>query len=82
VEGLAVGGTRDAAAAAHANKVIATDPEGAAAWAATISDASQRENALRRTFEKWKTQDEAAANRWVEATPALNQEAKQRLLAK
>jgi hypothetical protein len=82
VEGLPVGGSRDAAAGAYADNVIRTDPEGAVAWAATIADVSQRENALRRTFEKWKTQDEAAAKRWLEASPALTQEAKQRLLAK
>jgi hypothetical protein len=33
-------------------------------------------------FEKWKTQDETAAKRWLEITATLNQEAKQRLLAK
>jgi hypothetical protein len=82
LEGLPAGGSRDAGAAAYANKVIVTDPEGGIAWAATIGDVSQRENAVRRCFKKWKSQDDAAAKSWLESTPALNGDAKQRLLAK
>jgi hypothetical protein len=37
---------------------------------------------VRRCFEKWKSQDDAAAKSWLESTPALNGDAKQRLLAK
>ena len=82
LEKLPAGIERDGAVAAYAGKVTGSDPEAAATWAATVTDNNKRENAVRNVYDRWKRTDEAAANRWLAATPALSPDAKKRMSGK
>ena len=82
LETIPAGSGRDAAVSTFANKVVDTDPAGAAAWAATIADNSIRNNSLERIARHWMRVDETAASSWILASPLLTDEVKKRLLGK
>jgi hypothetical protein len=60
--------------------VVDSDPEGAVAWAATISQPAQRDSTIGEVFRQWKRTDRKAAEAWLHATPALTKEARERML--
>jgi hypothetical protein len=75
------GDSRDSAVHNFSNAVADSDPEGAAAWAATISQQqSQRVSAIAQILQQWKRTEPKAAAAWLQATPALSGEAKERML--
>ena len=82
IESLPEGQLRDGAVRAFAYEVKKNDPEGALAWASTMSDEERREDALDYIFRDWKTADTAAAKRWLENTDALSPEKKKEMLGK
>jgi hypothetical protein len=81
LDGLPASESRDAAVSAFTNQVSDSDPEGAVAWASTISDPNTRKVDLERIAITWMGRDEDAASRWIAATPSLAEDAKARLLA-
>nr|MDQ3623105.1 hypothetical protein [Verrucomicrobiota bacterium] len=52
------------------------DAEGAATWAATISEPQKREAVLIEVVNLWKRQDSTAANAWMLQTNAVSAETK------
>ncbi|MEA3208622.1 MAG: hypothetical protein QOE70_1679 [Chthoniobacter sp.] len=77
---LPSGGARDSAVMSFSQVMADADPEGAAAWAATISQPQQRDNAIGEVFRQWKRADSKSAGVWLRATPALSEEARERML--
>ena len=65
VNTLAEGKERDQAVERLVHDVQRSDPESAFAWAASVSDASRRENMIRNAANQWKDYDPAAARKAV-----------------
>ena len=63
-----------------ADAVKRTDPEGAVAWASTLSDAKQRQSQVESIARDWLRTDTDAAKRWLARTAVLSEEIKARLL--
>ncbi|MEM7385197.1 MAG: hypothetical protein AAF514_09660, partial [Verrucomicrobiota bacterium] len=76
--GLPAGAERDEAAEALINRINGSDPESAFHWASSIEDEDQRKNLLRRTLDRWKEKDEAAARQALDSTD-LTEEARSHL---
>ena len=68
---LPAGLARDAAVARFATEVVELDPAAAADWAASVSDENQRTSVIGRIVQEWGGRDREAAERWLQATPAL-----------
>jgi hypothetical protein len=80
VNTLAVGKERDQAVASLVSDLgNQGDPESAFDWAASISDASQRENMIRNAANQWKEYDRAAAQAAV-AGAEISDEARNKIL--
>ena len=77
---LAAGKSRDSAVRAFSERITARDPEGAAQWAATISDETGRQSAIENVARNWMKKDKASASVWVQNTNLLPDENRQRLL--
>ena len=82
LERLPAGATRDAAVSAFTQSAINTDPEGAAVWASTIANENVRNTDLERIARQWLRTDKTAAQNWINQSPAISTEMKQRLLPK
>ena len=82
LEQLPASQSRDWAVREFTSRAATTDPEGAAAWAATISDPKMRNNEIERAAYKWMRTDKDAATRWIMQTNSLDEKTKQRLLPK
>jgi hypothetical protein len=76
------GGTRDAAIQgfAYASVLAKTDPEAGLEWTAAVSNQEQRFSALNQNLQAWVEYDPAAAREWVQSTPRLNDDERERLL--
>jgi hypothetical protein len=60
--------------------IVGADPGSASAWAESISDPGQRQNAVNQVFYQWKQSDPAAATAWLQATSAVPEDARRRML--
>jgi hypothetical protein len=80
VGSLPAGAGRDAGAAAIARRVVGDDPEAAIAWASSIQDPQNREEALIETARRYMRQDSQAATAWL-AQSGLSAEAQQQVTA-
>ncbi len=61
---------RDQAVSGFAKKLIASDPERALQWAATIRDPKERTRRTGKLLEQWRTMDNTAAEAWTAANTA------------
>ena len=77
---LADPAARNSAAAAFSTRLARTDPATAAQWAVAITDANARNRTVADVVRTWKRADAAAATAFVQASPILSPELKQRLL--
>jgi hypothetical protein len=82
LERLPPGASRDTAISNFTGYAARTDPEGAAAWAATISDERMRNNQIQSVASTWLRQDKDSATRWIRQSNLLDDKTKQRLLPK
>jgi hypothetical protein len=57
-----------------------SDPEGAVAWASTLSDANQRQSQVENITRDWLRSDTDAARQWLSSSHVLSEEVKARLL--
>ncbi|MEX1110758.1 MAG: hypothetical protein WEB31_03045 [Chthoniobacterales bacterium] len=73
-------GARNSATEVYSSTLARTDPSTAAQWATTISDAGARDRAVANVVRRWRRADAPAANAFVQTSPALPPELKQRLL--
>ena len=80
VESTSLPAARNAATGAFRSTLARTDPATAAQWATTISDANTRNRAIADVVRTWRRADTPAANAFVQASPVLSPELKQRLL--
>jgi hypothetical protein len=69
----------DPARERYAYDVLRRDPEGALAWAGTISGDDQRTRAVENLVRAWMRRDRAAAERWV-GSAQLSEQVKNQLL--
>jgi hypothetical protein len=74
------GDARDSAVTNFARAIVDSDPESAAAWAATISQQGQRDASISEVYSQWNRTDPKAAEAWLRATPALSEQARERML--
>jgi hypothetical protein len=74
------GARRDKAVGAFASAVTPVDPEGAATWAATISDPEQRHSAVENVLNNWGGADKAAAVAWLRSSNAVSPQERTELL--
>ena len=76
------GATRDAAILGfgYASVLAKADPEAGLEWTAAVSNQDQRFSALNQNVKAWVEYDPAAAREWVQSTPRLNDDDRERLL--
>ena len=67
---------------AFAQRISARDPEGAATWAITIGDEKTRTSAVENVARGWLKKDANAARKWIQATPSISEEVRERLLTR
>jgi hypothetical protein len=77
---LPSGSARDHAVMSFSQAIVGADPGSASAWAESISDPGQRQNAVNQVFYQWKQSDPAAATAWLQATSAVPEDARRRML--
>jgi len=71
---------RDAAVEGATRVWMREDPATAAQWAAGIADRGKRDNSLMQVIREWKNHDMAAALAFIQATPAIDNSLRKRLL--
>ena len=71
---------RDAAVEGATRVWMREDPATAAQWAAGIADRGKRDNSLMQVIREWKQHDMAAALAFIQATPAIDNSLRKRLL--
>ena len=62
------------------DQVLDADPQGAFAWAATISDTESRDLEVSNLARRWLREDPAAARKWIAGSGLLTAEQKAELL--
>jgi hypothetical protein len=78
VESLPPGDSRDAGARAIAREVVRDDPQTAIAWASSIADVTEREDALVEVGRRYMREDRTGATAWL-AQSGLSAEAQQQI---
>jgi hypothetical protein len=76
---LPVGEVRDRAVMGFSNYAGRRDPEGALAWAVTISDERDRLQQVESLVKQWRGVDEAAARKWLDSSTQLTAEQRRRI---
>jgi hypothetical protein len=72
--------TRDAAVEGATRVWMRHDPATAAQWAAGIVDRGRRDHSITQIVREWKNHDLAAALAFVQTTPAIDHNLRERLL--
>ncbi len=77
---LPTGNARDKSINSFVHQIRRHDPEAATIWASDIGNENQRRNTVRRAARDWIKYDPQNATAWIQATDALNDKDKERLL--
>ena len=77
---LPQGKARDTAIAGFVGPAFDRDPEGAVAWVREISDPRDRDEQTEKLMRHWLKTDSSAARAWLDASPQVSPEEKNRIL--